>query len=191
MSFTIDRLSQLNATGRFAGHLDLQRTGAIGHSFGGAQAAELCIKDARCRCGVDIDGMLLGDVVQTGLRVPFLFLLSDHRREPVAETRPVLGAFESVFNRLPTDGRAWLEIGGGNHFLFSDDGAVFKSRIVIGALRLFGLVRIDPARQQEITRECLRRFLDSHLKGDGTFDPAKLVHTYPELSARHVRRADP
>jgi predicted dienelactone hydrolase len=82
MKFTVDRLATLNDTEWCAHHLDLKRIGAAGHSFGGAQVAEFCVNDARCRCGINLDGMLQGDVVTRGVPTPFMFLLADHHRGP-------------------------------------------------------------------------------------------------------------
>src|SRR5262249_43800268 len=75
----IGHLQQLSfADARFRSRLDLTRVGVFGHSFGGAQAAQFCSQDNRCRAGVDLDGRLFGSVITTGISVPFMFLLSDH-----------------------------------------------------------------------------------------------------------------
>ena len=57
------------------------RLGAVGHSFGGAQALQFCHDDARCRAAIDLDGIPFGSVVADGLFKPAMFLLSDHDRE--------------------------------------------------------------------------------------------------------------
>ncbi len=65
-TFLVDQLARLNAddpSGRFSGRLDLGAIGVVGHSFGGAAAAQFCHDDARCRAGMDIDGALYGSVV--------------------------------------------------------------------------------------------------------------------------------
>ena len=61
-----------------AGQLDLGRLGVLGHSFGGAAAAEACRLDDRIRAGASIDGGLWkdpGDVEAVG---PFLQLFGEH-----------------------------------------------------------------------------------------------------------------
>lgn len=60
----------------------------------------------------------------------------------------------------------FLEIRGANHFLFSDDGALLKSHIVMRALRMLGVVGIDGRRQLAVTSYCLRGFFDAELKGE-------------------------
>src|SRR5581483_379646 len=70
--FVLDRLAQLNASGPFRGRLDLRAVGAIGHSFGGATAAEFCHEDARCRAAIDVDGIPFGPVVRERVDRPLM-----------------------------------------------------------------------------------------------------------------------
>ncbi len=57
-------------------HLDLSKIAAVGHSFGGAAAAEVCRTDGRFRTGVNMDGWMFGEVNRTGAGKPFLFLVA-------------------------------------------------------------------------------------------------------------------
>ncbi|WP_406194512.1 alpha/beta hydrolase [Kitasatospora sp. NBC_01560] len=60
---------------------DRHRTGVLGHSMGGAAAAEAVRQDDRFAAGLDLDGGLFGSPVpHTGLNRPFLLLtsLADH-----------------------------------------------------------------------------------------------------------------
>src|SRR5438034_1087880 len=153
MEFVLDKLEQLNASpasGKFAGRLDLPRVGVFGHSFGGAQAAQFCSQDSRCKAGIDVDGRPLGSVVQAGLHQPFMFLLADHNSSD-PETRQVKADIQSIYDRLPPDGRLMIKIRGANHFYFCDDGALFKSHIVLGTLRMLGILGIDGRRQLAVT----------------------------------------
>src|SRR5579864_6499922 len=77
--FTLDQLTLVTAgaSGPLAGRLDLDHVGILGHSFGGATAAEVCRQDTRCKAGADLDGTLFGPVAQEGLKQPFLFLNHD------------------------------------------------------------------------------------------------------------------
>jgi predicted dienelactone hydrolase len=58
-------------------HMDLSRVAAIGHSFGGAAAAEICRTDPRFKAGVNMDGWMFSGVMEYGIPKPFLFLLED------------------------------------------------------------------------------------------------------------------
>lgn len=72
----LDRLPQIDAGGRFAGHLDLRHVGMFGFSLGGATAAETMLFDSRISAGVDLDGAPQGPVATAGLKRPFLVMLA-------------------------------------------------------------------------------------------------------------------
>ncbi|MFF8728538.1 alpha/beta hydrolase family protein [Streptomyces sp. NPDC015171] len=85
LRFVLDRLAVLNRGGNpdaarrplphgLCGSLDLTRTGAFGHSRGGAAAAAVMDLDERGRAGIDLDGALYGPVVERGLDRPFLLM---------------------------------------------------------------------------------------------------------------------
>lgn len=184
VGFVLDRLERLNTSevsSKFTGRLDMTRIGVFGHSFGGATAAQFCHNDSRCKAGIDIDGQPFGSVVSEGLRQPFMFLLSDHgnSRDPVSQT--IKSNIQSIYDRLPADGRQRIAIRGANHFTFSDDGALLKSRVVRGALRLFGGLRMDGDRQLAVTAYCIHSFFDAYLK---RASPSRLQISsplYPEI----------
>jgi hypothetical protein len=182
MAFALDRLQVLNQSpsGRFAGRLDLTRVGVVGHSFGGAAALQFCHDDPRCRAVVDLDGAPHGSVVQTSVAVPCLLLLSDHSGESDPASRRILADIQSIYDRAPADGRLRIVIRGANHFLFSDDGTL-RSRIVLRALRAFGIVGIDGRRQLAVTAHALDRFLDASLNGETVSSLRQSVPAFPEL----------
>jgi dienelactone hydrolase len=181
IGFALDRLEQLNGAGKFAGRLDMTRVGVFGHSFGGAQAAQFCHDDSRCKAGIDLDGQPFGSVIQEGLKQPFLFVLTDHGDASDPVSRQILANIQSIYDRLPPQGRLRLAIRGANHFLFSDDGALLKSHIVMRTLRLFGLIGIDGRRQLAVTAYCVHTFFDAHLKGDGPSRLSLDSALYPEI----------
>jgi predicted dienelactone hydrolase len=184
IAFVLDRLQRLNASdssGKFKGRLDLTRVGVFGHSFGGAAAAQFCHDDSRCKAGIDIDGAPLGSVVQDGLRQPFMFVLSDQIHSNDPETHRILADIQSIYDRLPPDGRLRVAIRGANHFTFSDDGALLKSRIVRGVMRLFGMLGIDGRRQLAVTAYAVHSFFDAHLKVPSGAPLKMSSSLYPEI----------
>jgi predicted dienelactone hydrolase len=185
IAFVLDRLEQLNTSdpsGKFTGRLDMTRVGVFGHSFGGAQAAQFCSQDSRCKAGIDVDGSLHGSVIQAGIHKPFMFLLSGQGDfSSDAEIRQIEADIQSVYDRLPADGRLRIVIRGANHFLFSDDGALLKSRMVLRMLRMLGILGIDGRRQLAVTSYCLHSFFDVYLEKTG---PSRLKISsplYPEI----------
>jgi dienelactone hydrolase len=184
IGFVLDRLGQLStsdASGKFKGRLDMARVGVFGHSFGGATAAQFCHDDTRCKAGIDVDGQPFGSVIQDGLHQPLMFILSDHSRDSDTETRQIKANIQSIYDRLPTNGRLQIAIRGANHFLFSDDGALLKSHILMRTLRALGVVGIDGRRQLAVTAYCVHSFFDAYLKGP-IVSPLKISSpAYPEI----------
>lgn len=76
VSFVLNRLEQLNRQDeqeRFTGRLDLERIGMFGHSYGGATAAQMLLKDSRIKAAINMDGTLYGDPMpSTGINKPYL-----------------------------------------------------------------------------------------------------------------------
>jgi hypothetical protein len=89
-------------------------------------------------------------VIQEGMRQPFMFLLSDHGDSSDPESRQIMANIQSIYERLPPDGRLRIAIRGANHFTFSDDGSLLKSHVVRGLLRVLGTLGIDGRRQLQV-----------------------------------------
>jgi dienelactone hydrolase len=185
MSFALDRLEWLNTSdpsGRFLGRLDMQKVGVFGHSLGGATALQFCHDDSRCKAAIDVDGAPLGPVIAEGVTQPFMVLLSEHGQggDTDAEGRQVGDNIRAIYNRLPSDRRLWITIHGANHFVFSDDGAMFKSPLLMRALRLVGILPLDGRRQIEITAHYISAFFDVYLQG-APISTLKTKSRYPEV----------
>jgi dienelactone hydrolase len=176
----LERLNSADASGKFAGRLDMQRLGMFGHSFGGAQALQFCHDDPRCKAGIDMDGAPYGSVVQEGLKLPVMFIFSDHSHEPSdSANRQIHANFQSIYGRLP-NGRLLVTIRGANHFSFSDQ-MLLKSQYVIGLLRGLGLAGLDARRGLAISAAYVHTFFDVHLKDTPAALLDKLSQRYPEV----------
>ncbi|TAJ95275.1 MAG: family membership [Gammaproteobacteria bacterium] len=185
--FILDRLQTLNdadPSGRFTGRLDLNAVGALGHSLGGAAALQFCHEDARCKAGVNLDGMPYGEVVLHGIAKPFLFVSANRPMfdAPMAELsipeRDFLTALERMRQRIPSR-PSLLLLQGAAHFNFFDQALLTEPTI----WRLFGaLGSINPIRALVVARRYVRAFFDTHLKGlpdpllDGPDDEFPEVH---------------
>ncbi|MGD0632471.1 MAG: hypothetical protein ABR987_24365, partial [Terracidiphilus sp.] len=179
LSYALDQMERLNdsdPSGRFTGRLDVQRVGMFGHSLGGATTLEFCHDDARCKAGIDVDGLPLGNVVQDGVKQPFMFLLSDHGSESEAESGPVMRDIRSIYGKLPADGRLMVTLRGANHYGFSDDT---KNQVVMSIMRGVGRM-MDGQRQIAITEHLIDAFFDVHLKGAPRSE-LESAGAYPEV----------
>ncbi|MFC6333553.1 alpha/beta hydrolase family protein [Paenibacillus septentrionalis] len=77
--FVLDRLEHINQDDPhhiLTGKLDTNQIGMLGHSFGGATAAQVMHYDPRVLAGINMDGFPYGEKLDQGLINPFLFILS-------------------------------------------------------------------------------------------------------------------
>ncbi|MFS0868796.1 alpha/beta hydrolase family protein [Paenibacillus xylanilyticus] len=59
----IEAMSSSAQSGILSGKVDMDRVGVFGHSFGGATAAQMLMKDSRIQAALNMDGVLYGDPV--------------------------------------------------------------------------------------------------------------------------------
>ncbi len=165
----VERLQRGEIPSPLAGRLDLERQGVFGFSFGGATAAVVCLEDARCDAGANLDGSLWGDKIeQEPLEKPFLFFDS-------AESA---GKNDRVFRRAL--GPAYTaRIAASTHASFSD---------ICGwspAAPLSGLCgRIDPRRMGGILNAYLLAFFDEYLRGEPSALLDGPAEAFPEVEFR-------
>ena len=151
----IDRLPSLprsTVAGRLASRLDRHRMGVFGHSMGGVTAAQFCVEDARCRAGLNLDGIpQYGTMIDAAMRRPFAMVYS---------ARPGrAGASDPIYRRAAHP-YTRLDVRDTRHLDFSDMvfwGGPLRERPVLGS--------IAPARAAEITAAIVREYFDQELRG--------------------------
>ncbi|HUZ45368.1 MAG TPA: hypothetical protein VMW54_01900 [Terriglobia bacterium] len=169
--FSLDRLQEMDANpkSRFHGRLDLERVGLLGHSFGGAATAEACSTDPRCKAGIDMDGTLFGSVLKTGVKRPFLFLLSDWTLSPSWVQKTLSGVSLRRIKEHETDIKHQMQevcrdsagcwdthIKGTRHFNFTDVAVLYSP-----AMKLTGFLGpIDGRAGLAAAASCIRTFFD-------------------------------
>jgi dienelactone hydrolase len=136
--------------------LDLTRVAFVGHSLGGATAAETMRVDATFRVGVNLDGSMVGEVVQRGLDRPFLLMGTADEEEDESWT-----SF-----RAHTPAAQELAIEGTGHMSYSDLPALAAFRPADEPKEAFGIGTIDPARSSSVVSAYLVAFLDHHLRDE-------------------------
>jgi dienelactone hydrolase len=190
-----DQLENLNTdpTGHFISRLDLARLGALGHSFGGNAALELCRTDERCRAAVNLDGALWSDVGRVGLDRPALQVLAEHAEfartgEDAAKAgaAPNVEWFEAEKAITLVQQRAQpgytVQISGASHVSFMDVPflPVTAGSIVKPAL---DAIKIHPHRMWRVTCDLLLAFFARHLNGAAAPLLDGPAADYPELTA--------
>lgn len=174
--FVLGQLDQLTTTPQspWTGRLDLSRLGFFGHSFGGASAAEACRIESRCKAALDIDGDPYGAVLQTGLRQPFMFLLS----EPSQKQRASSGYrdIRALYQHLSGHGYM-ATIRGAQHDNFLDLAVCFAPVLKIAG----GLGSIDGRRGLAIANTYIQAFFDTSLDQGNTHLLDGTSTAYPEV----------
>ena len=177
----VDELGELDGapSGRFAGRLDLQHLGVVGHSLGGATAAHFCHEDSRCKAGIDLDGALFGPVIEDGLHQPFMFVLEGHSKVP--DAAEVVRDIWSMYARLPVESRLRISLAGSDHFSFTDQ-ILLKSQLLLGMMRGVGVIGgMQGDRGLAITASYVNSFFDVYLKGQPRTTLDTLAIRYPEV----------
>jgi len=173
--FSLDRLQEMNSNpkSRFYGRLDFTKVGLMGDSLGGAVAAEVCSSDPRCKAGIDINGNLFGSVLKTGIKRPFLFLLSDWTLGPSWVQKTLSGVslrrikeHESEIQRQMQEvcrgfAGCWdTHIKGTRHFNFTDVAVLYSPGLEWAGF----LGPVDGRAGLASASSCIRTFLDTTLK---------------------------
>lgn len=152
--FVLDQFAR--ATGGVAAELhrlaDLDRIGVFGHSMGGVVAGEFCLRDERCRAGLNLDGIpQSGSMIASRMKRPFMMVYS---------ARPGrLGASDVIYRRAAS--RYYrVDVDDTRHVDFSD--MIFWG----GPLKAAGASgSIAPNRAVELTRLIVRQYFDQELRG--------------------------
>ena len=153
----LEHLEQLDAApgGRYSNTLDLSQVAFTGHSLGGATAAEAMRLDDTFQVGVNLDGTMVGQVIETGLDRPFLLIGTNEHEADDDETWTTFRANTPTALQLGIDGAA--------HMTFSDWPTLATLRPA-NEREAFGIGTIDPQRSAVAQTAYLRAFLDHHLR---------------------------
>lgn len=188
--FVLDELTALNAgddpLGLFADKLDLDKVGILGHSLGGATAAETLALDSRFLAGINQDGGLYGSNADASLIQPFMFLNAD-RTNPFPDELPLLELQQQFLNNLIGDGYD-VSIAETEHNNFTDSGFLISSLANTGiptnALQNLSFLSedtdIDSVRALNITNDYTTAFFNRYLE-DGESPLLDDAAKYPEV----------
>ncbi len=99
--FVMDKLGEMNegiVSSIFAGKLNLDQIGMMGHSVGGAMAYNLAMNDSRVKAAINLDGKVY--ITPTGDfedMAPFLMLANDNYHiQAIQNQRPLMEKYEDM-----------------------------------------------------------------------------------------------
>jgi dienelactone hydrolase len=194
-SATLDALARLdegNTDRRFVHRLNLQRTGILGYSFGGAVAAQAPLMDPRFQAAVNLDGRHWAEALRSGVRVAYLYvgeellmptaaMLSSPDPATRYEAQMDQADYTNLAANLRANGGIQVTIEGMEHPNFSDD--VLRSPL----RRLSGGGAINARRGLLIVNSLVAEFFGQQLAQR----PARLLagnpRPFPEARADYWR----
>jgi dienelactone hydrolase len=194
--FVLDQLEKLDrdASTPYAGHLNVAKVGALGHSFGGTVSAEFGREDPRVMGVIGLDSGIYGPVAQEGLNKPLMMVTGpivpfDARDLASPDLPTRVRAQWRLVDKIALDatyarfGGYDVQVAGINHQNFSDQAFFSPSR------KLTRIGDLPQARFAVILNRLIVAFFTQTLKGepepllDSTSQPfpeAKLVVYKPQ-----------
>jgi uncharacterized repeat protein (TIGR03803 family) len=185
--FVLDELENLNANDSLlGGRLDLDEIGAFGWSLGGATAAQLCLRDSRCKAGAGLDGSFVEtNLLTQPLSIPYLFFRSGVGPDPGAgyyilgEGRP--DDRLQFYNEQVTNAY-WVKLVSTVHGSFVDYDLIVDSASLNDWLGSPMNGQFLPsARVSQIVRAYLLSFFNKYLRGEDDHLLDGPSPAYPEV----------
>lgn len=163
--------------------LNMQRVGALGHSFGGATSVEACFRDPRIRAALNMDGWMYGSISRMPLRKP-LFVMYETGWPPDAKRLARESASNAPADRVDMWDLHNLErtLTGYGGYVLTIDGTKhmnFSDRSLYSPLRsLTDSGPINPELVHRIVNEYTLAFFDQALKGESEPLMNQVRHPY-------------
>ena len=166
ISFLIDELENINQDNSiFSGKMNLEQIGVFGMSMGGIASGQVCITDKRCKAGINMDGGIYGDFLDTTISQPFMFMSSERYR-----------GYDNIFSDHVNNSVYTITIHGADHYNFHDMSILDPSFSRLG--------EIDGHRMLKIMNEYTLAFFDKHLKGEDSGLLNGPSSEYPEVEIK-------
>lgn len=147
ISFLIDELENINQDNSiFSGKMNLEQIGVFGMSMGGIASGQVCITDKRCMAGINMDGGIYGDFLDTKISQPFMFMSSERYR-----------GYDNIFSDHVNNSVYTITIHRADHYNFHDLSILDPSFDRLG--------EIDGYRMLKIINDYTLAFFNKHLKG--------------------------
>lgn len=202
IEFILAQLKQINegeVVPGFTGMLDLNNTGIMGHSFGGAIAYNAVNQNDHIKAGINMDGSFFELQNSQQLTKPFLFMASedygkgaeiftqDHlsdeeleaahlTRENYQKLKPLMLREKQILEDITKVGGAVVQIQGAAHYNFTD------FQLFSELIKYTGMTgKIKGERGAMIVNQYVLDFFHKHLKGEGGILLEGPNPKYPEV----------
>ncbi|WP_172199570.1 alpha/beta hydrolase family protein [Saccharibacillus qingshengii] len=165
--FVLDTLEAWNTAGSghlLCGRMDLERAGILGHSYGGATAAEALGSDGRFAAALSLEGGFWSETPQKPLARPFMYLFTGGTQQSLDPKQPKK---EKVFFEEWQEDAQRVMRSGQSDRLFAVIEPFFHQSFTDVAFvspQLFAR-QLTPERTAEITSTYSAAFFDRYLKG--------------------------
>jgi predicted dienelactone hydrolase len=133
----------------FKSHLDLSNLGFFGMSFGGSTSLDNCVKDSRCKAGINMDGFMASQMQLPPLQKPFMFMNSEDNL-----------LYNAMYEIAESDVYS-VRVEGSNHLNYLDFSIMSPLYKMMGVLG-----QIEGYKMLAITEDYVLGFFDKYLKDE-------------------------
>ncbi|MFU1794437.1 alpha/beta hydrolase family protein [Paenibacillus azoreducens] len=204
VTFVLNQLQNLNNNGykgKFKDRLDLTRTGMFGHSYGGAAAAQMLLKDSRILAAINMDGTLYGGPPpESGMTKPYLQMNGEQSIDKsvfersldkaIARSGKSRGSYEAFWDETVRRRNLALQSGGYTMTIPNTSHMSFTDFHLFSPL-LSGK-KEQPREVHRIINEVSLAFFDQYVKGKGHSEMNEVSKKYPQIhliQPNHERNA--
>ncbi|MFF2886060.1 alpha/beta hydrolase family protein [Paenibacillus sp. NPDC057967] len=187
VQFVMDQLEELNGDhdSPFYNQMNMSQVGMFGHSYGGATAMQILMKDDRIKAAINLDGGLYGDLApDTGVGKPFMLFNADETEKYFndahinesdfpEDTKEILIEISKRRESALTGGGYSVTIPGTNHMSFTDFN--FFSSLLPSKTH-------DSLNYHSLTNEICLLFFDQYIKEDKKASMNRIVTKYPTIN---------
>lgn len=167
---TIDHLEVLESKKEFfKGRLNLDKIGVFGMSLGGTATGQACLMDDRIKAGINMDGGIFGDILDTRIAQPFMFINSVRYR-----------GYQNLFLKRIKNQGIVINIENDEHYNFHDISVLNPDQQMLGT--------IDGQKMLNILNDYTLAFFDKFLKGSETkvFKPGYEKYTNVKIFTKDL-----
>lgn len=184
VTFVLNQIEKFNQTkdGVFYHSIDMEKIGMFGHSYGGATAMQMLMRDNRIKAGINMDGGLYGaDAPNQGVGKPFLMMNAEEMEEYMSDAKNTVenDLATSLFKEL--DRRQELALRNGGYSLTIPNTNHASYTDISLFTRLLREKGENPQYVHQIINEVSLEFFNQYVKEDSTASMTNIAENYPKI----------